>query len=277
MPQSRFNRDYKLVVQVSGGQSVEVVPPMRVSFSANKSVSGGLNKLTLNIYNLKTSNRLALVKDAEQRKHIPLSFSAGYNGELKLLFKGTVHRGTNSREGADFVTELECLDGGFDVLNSFTSKTVKGKARAVDSILGDMPNTSKGKLTTQQDLIRPKILVGSSAKLIDELVGDGETWYIDDEKLYIIKDDEVVSSFIPVVKASTGLLNTPSREQSKATFDTLMNPTLKIGGLCKLESVNAPHINGVYKIDSMGYTGDNYGAKWSQSVTGILTSGYKTL
>ena len=272
MPQSRFDRDFKLSVQVSAGRTIDIAPPLRVSFSANKSVSGGLNKLTLNIYNLKEATRLALVKDAEQAKRIPLSFSVGYNGELKLLFKGTVHRGSNSREGTDFVTELECLDGGFDLLTSFTSQTVKGKARAVDTILTDMANTGKGKLTSQQDLIRPKVLVGSSAKLIDELVGEGETWYIDDEKLYIVKDGEVTSSYTPVVNATTGLLNTPIREQSKVTFETLMNPTLKIGGLCDLRSTTAPHLDGVYKIDSIGYTGDNYGTKWAQSVTGILIS-----
>lgn len=277
MPQSRFDRDFKLTVQVSAGRTVEIAPPLRVSFSANKSVSGGLNKLTLNIFNLQESNRLALVKDAEQNTQIPLSFSVGYNSELKLLFKGTVHRGSNSREGTDLVTELECLDGGFDLLTSFTSQTVKGKARSVDSILADMPNTGKGKLTNQQELIRPKVLVGASSKLIDELIGDGETWYIDDEKLYIIKDDEVVSSYIPVVSAVTGLLNTPTREQSKVTFDTLMNPTLKIAGLCQLRSTTAPHLDGVYKIESIGYTGDNYGAKWSQSVTGILASNYTVL
>jgi len=277
VPLSRFNRDYELTVQVSTGQSVVVRPPMRLAFGGNKSVIGGLNKLTLSIYNLKQSNRLALVKDAEQQIRIPLSLSVGYVDGLQLLFKGTVHRGSNSREGPDMVAELECLDGGFDYLNSFTSETVRGKRRAIDTILGDMPDTGTGKITTQQDLIRPKVLVGASAKLIDDIVNEGETWYIDDEKLYIIKDDEVVSSFIPVVNSATGLLNTPTRDQSKITFDTLMNPTLKIGALCRLESSSAPHLDGIYKIDTMGYAGDNYGSKWGQQVTGILAAGYTVL
>lgn len=267
---SRFNRDYELTVN-----DVVVRSPLHVSFESNKSVSGGLNKLTVQIYNLKESNRLALAKDAEDpTKRIPIDFKVGYVGSLQTLFKGTVHRGLNTREGPDLVTELECLDGGFDFLNSFTAKTVRGKTRAVDAILGDMPNTGKGKITNQQQLIRPKVLIGSSARLIDELIGDDETWYIDDEKLYIIKDGEVTSSFIPVVNAESGLLNTPTRENSKITFDTLMNPTLKIGGLCNVISVTTPHLNGIYKIDSIGYTGDNYGSDWLQSVTGILTKAY---
>ncbi len=277
MAPSRFKRDYELTIQVSGAQAVIVRPPLRISYTGNKSVVGGLNKFTIRIYNLKPSNRLALTKDAEQIKRIPLSFRVGYEDTLQLLFKGTVHRGQNFREGADMVTELECLDGGFDFLNSFTAQTVKGGQRAVDAILGDMPNTGVGKITTRPVLIRPKVLVGASAKLIDQVVDEDESWYIDDEKLYIIKAGEVISSFIPVVRASTGLLNTPTREQSKITFDTLLNPTLKIAGLCRLISTSAPHLDGVYKIDTMGFAGDNYGAKWGQSITGLLAAGYTVL
>lgn len=274
---SRFDRDYELIVQVAQGRAVTVKPPMRVSFSVDKSVAGGLNKMTLQIFNLKESNRLAMTKDAEESKRIPLSFSVGYNGSLQLLFKGTIHRGENSREGPDLVTELECLDGGHDYLTSFTSKTVKDKRTAVNEILKDMPNTKRGKVSEQQAILRPKVLVGSSAKLIDTLLEDDQTWYIDNEQLYMVKNNEVISSYIPVVNAATGLLDTPTVEQSRVSFETLLNPTLRIAGLCELQSRNAPHLNGVYKIDSIGYQGDNYGKEWNQSVSCIRAGNYKVL
>lgn len=277
MVPSRFNRDYELTIQIGTDRAVVVRPPMRVSFGASKSIAGGLNRLTARVYNLQPSNRLALVKDAEQAKRIPISFRVGYKDTLQLLFKGTVHRGQNMREGPDHITELECLDGGYDYLNSFTAKTVKGKSRAVDAVLGDMPNTGRGKLTAQNALIRPRVLVGASGQLIDDLINDDETWYIDEEKLYILKDDEVVSSFIPVVNAATGLLDTPTREQSKVTFNSLMNPTLKIGALCALESTSAPHLNGVYRIETIGSDGDTHGEKWTQKITALLAQGYKVL
>lgn len=277
MAQSRFNRNFQLLVDVGGGRSVEVVPPMRIAFDAIKSVSGGLNKMTVRVYNLKESHRLALVKDAEQSKRIPVSLRVGYSDSLRVLFKGTVHTGENSREGADLVTTLECLDGGHALLTGFTSKTVKGKAQAITAVLDGLPEIGRGKIREQSPISRPRVLVGSSAKLIDTVLNDGETWFIDDEKLYILRGDEVVSSYIPTVNARTGLLNTPSREQSRITFDTLMNPSLKIGGLCDLESVSAPHLNGVYRIETIGYKGDNYGSDWSQKVTGILAQGYKVI
>lgn len=273
MSRSRFNRSYEL----TAGR-VTITPPRRIEFSANKSVDGGINRLTVRIYNLGESDRLALAKDTEDfSKVIPASLRAGYQGTMHLIFKGTVHRGLNYREGPNFITELEHLDGGYDFLNSFTSATVKGKQKAVDTLLADMPNTGRGKIRTQEPLLRPRVLVGQTAHLLDELLDDEETWYIDNEKLYVIRDDEVVSSYIPVVRADTGLLNTPTREYSKVTFETSMNPTLKIGGLCQLLSKFAPHLNGVYKIYSMGYVGDTHGGDWKQTVTAILAGGYEVL
>lgn len=275
-PPSRFNRDFELTVTVDGGQEVRVVPPMRISFSASKSVSGGLNKLTCRIYNLQPSNRLALTKDAEQIKVIPISLRVGYEGTTALIFKGTVFRGSNFREGPDIITELESLDGGAQVLGTFVSTTVRGKDRAVDAVR-TAAGLGRGKLTEQAPLVRPRVLVGSTARLLDDLLEDGATWYVDDEQLYMLKSDEVTTSFEPTVNAATGLLNTPAREQSKVTFDTLMNPTLRIGALCNLESQSAPHMNGLYRIIEMGYSGDNYGANWLMSCTGLPAGDYKVL
>jgi hypothetical protein len=273
---SRFNRNFELTVAVGGGQEVVITSPMRVSFSVDKSVAGGLNKMTCRIYNLKASNRNALVRDKEGRKIIPVRLRVGYEGTMALIFKGTVQRGLNFREGPDMVTELECLDGGAQVLGTFITATVRGKDRAIEEVRAQS-GLARGKITAQSAITRPRVLVGPTARVLDELLEDGATWYVDDEQLYILKDDEVMSSFIPLVSAATGLLNTPTREMSKTTFETLMNPTLRIGGLCQLESTSAPHMNGVYRITEMGYSGDVYGTDWSMSCTAMPAGSYRAL
>lgn len=265
----RFERDYLLSVVV-GKQIVDIAPPMRITFDAFKSIYGGLNKLTAQIYNMKESNRLILVKDAEQQKRIPFALQVGYKGLLTHIFKGTVFKGATKRSGADFITTLESLDGGFDFLNSFTSKTVSGKPAAIDAILKDMPNTKKGKITKQNLTSRPVVLVGNSGKLIQQQLGPNETYYIDDETLYIINKDEVRKTFVPIVSPETGLLNTPERENMRVTFATLMYPEIKIGGKCELKSTTAPHLNGFYRIESIKYSGDYFGTNWMQENTGTL-------
>lgn len=266
---NRKGRNYRLTIGIRNGEVV-VEPPLRVSFDAMKSIRGGLNKMTLQVWNLQEKNRLAIVKDAEQQTRIPFSLSVGYQDRLELIFKGTVHTGENQRQGPDLVTTLESLDGGFDFLNSFTSTTIRSGQRAVDAALQDMPNTQRGKITQRETLTRPKVLVGNSAQIIDDAIGPGETWYIEDEQLYVIRDNETISSFIPVVSAETGLISTPERKSREVTFQTLINPSVKIGRRVQLISATAPHLDGVYRIETINYKGDNYGDEWTQVCTGRL-------
>lgn len=271
---SRFDRSFKLIVEIDGGV-VTIEPPFKVVFDVVKSIAGGLNKATIQIYNMDQRKRLALTKDTEQVKRVPVSLAVGYAGSVETIFKGSLQRGSNRRDGADYVTELYCLDGGFDVANSFVNTVSEGDA--VGAILGAMPNTRRGKVTNQGELVRPKVLVGDAVTLLDDLVTDGQTWFIDNEALNLMKGDEVISSFIPVVSADTGLVNTPEREQSRVTFDTLMNPALKLAGLCNLRSKTAPHLDGVYRLETMTYSGDNYGQNWMQSCSGILQPKYTVI
>jgi hypothetical protein len=276
MTNPRFSRNYVLVITVDG-RNVVITPPMQIVFEVTKSIRGGLNKMNIQITNLSENKRLSLVKDAVQRKIMPVGLSVGYQDRIELIFKGTIHTGSNSRQGPDLLTSLECLDGGEDFLNSFTARTVEGGRRAIDAALEDMPNTETGKITDRPVLTRPKVLVGNSARLIDDTVGPGETWYIDNEQLYVIKDNEVTSGLKPVVSAATGLISTPTRDSKLVTFETLMNPSVKIGGLASLKSSTAPHLDGIYRIETISYGGDNYGDAWTQTCTGTLAAGTKTL
>lgn len=210
----RFLRDYQLTIGV-GSQAVVVVPPINITFSATKSTDVALNKLILKVWNLRQSNRLALVKDEEEDEYIPLELSVGYQGRMQLLFRGSVHKGEHQREGADFVNTIECLDGGKDALSSFTSVTVRGKDQAIRAALGDMPNTAEGAITKHAELVRPKVLVGNSARLITDMLDDDEAMFIDDEQLFVLRDDEVRSDLAPLVTARTGLMNTPQVSKGK--------------------------------------------------------------
>ncbi|EDR3746910.1 DUF4054 domain-containing protein [Salmonella enterica] len=195
---------------------------------------------------------------------------------------------------------------GHDYINAFTSRTVRGKDQVVDSVLQDMPNTKKGSVTKQQALIRPKVLVGSSSKILTDMLLPDESFFIKDERVHILKANEVTSGNIPVVNARSGLLNTPQatkisaqddggqkgqkptndpetdpggsnkekvdsstlapQSKGQIVFDTKLNPMLVIGGLCAIESVTNPALNGVYKIYQVETSGQNNGAAWYQKV-----------
>lgn len=272
---NRFIRDYELIITLTSGEVVKIIPEIRIQFEIEKSIRGGLNSCKLKIYNLSKDKQQKLIKDKEDGTvRLPFIMKAGYD-KLETLFKGTVFEASTTRSGSEFVTSIVSQDGGFDFLNSFTSKTVTNNKP--ENIIDDMPNTQVGKLTQKKELVRPKVLVGNSAKLIEDNLEDDETYYIDEEKLYIIKEDEVISSYIPLVQANTGLLNTPVRKNKEVIFSSLLNPAIKIGGLIELKSEYATHLNGIYKVVTVKYKGDNYASDWSQECTCTLAQDYKVI
>lgn len=299
-----FYRDYRLTVGI-GNQAVIIEPPITVSFKALETVDKkSLGKLSVSINGLKPSTRLQLLKSEDEEKYIPVRLEVGYDGKLRQVFQGSVKSGAVKREGAIHIVSLECEDGGHDYINAFTSRTVRGKDQVVDSVLQDMPNTKKGSVTKQQALIRPKVLVGSSSKILTDTLASDESFFIKDERVHIFKANEVTSGNIPVVNARSGLLNTPQATKISAqddggkkakmptnepdtdpagkkdtdsstlaksskgqiVFDTKLNPMLVIGGLCAVESVTNPALNGVYKIYQIETSGQNNGAAWYQKV-----------
>lgn len=273
----RFFRDFELVIQPESGPTVVVKPPQRIAFTCDKSITGGLNRLNLRIYNLNETNRLAIVKQPEERKRIPVVLRVGYEGNIETIFQGTVNKSSTDRNGPDFISSIEALDGGEDYFTGLTLQTVTSKQQAVDEILAALPNTQPGKLTELKEITRPKVLIGNPLKILPSLLQENETFYIDSEQLFIVKDNEVVQGYIPLVSARTGLLNTPQKENALITFETLMNAALKLGARCNVESTVAPYLNGVIKIQSMTYTGDSEGNEWKQAVTGIAAASFTEL
>lgn len=310
-----FYREYRLTVGI-GNQAVTIQPPITISFKALESVSKkSLGKLSVSINGLNPSTRLQLLKSEDEEKYIPVRLEVGYNGRLRQVFQGSVKSGAVKREGAIHIVSLECEDGGHDYINSFTSRTVHGKEQVVDSVLQDMPNTKKGSVTKQQALIRPKVLVGSSSKILTDTLAPDESFFIKDERVHILKANEVTSGNIPVVNARSGLLNTPQATKISAqddggkkaktptndpdtdpagkkdtdsstlaksskgqiVFDTKLNPMLVIGGLCAMESVMNPALNGVYKIYQIETSGQNNGPAWYQKVVCQPAGSYRVI
>ncbi|CAM7939426.1 Phage tail protein [Atlantibacter hermannii] len=310
-----FYRDYRLTVGIDN-QAVIIQPPITISFKALESVNKkSLGKLSISINGLKPSTRLQLVKAEDEQIYIPVRLEVGYDGKMRQVFQGSVKSGAVKREGAIHIVSLECEDGGHDYINAFTSRTVRGKEQVVDSVMQDMPNTKKGAVTKQQALIRPKVLVGSSSKIISDMLAQDEEFFIKDERLHILKSHEVTSGNIPVVNARSGLLNTPQATKISAqdeggkkakkptnepdtdpavkkdtdsstliksskgqiVFDTKLNPMLMIGGLCAIESVTNPALNGVYKIYQIETSGQTNGNAWYQKVVCQPAGNYRVI
>lgn len=293
----RFLRDYRLTIGI-GSQAVTILPPFRIRFSVDKSDKADLNKATIKIDGLNEDKRRRLVRDPDEKPkkekkgkdgeepkakptsnqnsgYFPVLLEIGYEGRLETIFRGSIDEAGSVRENdGQFVTTISAMDGGEDFLRGFVATSVTSKAAAVDAVLGTMPNTKKGKIGAQADISRPKVLVGNSMQTIQDMLDPDQRWFIDDERLNILGGNEVVSGYVPVVSAETGLINTPEADKKEVTINTFLNPSIKVGGLYQLISVTAPHRNGIYKCTLITYSGDFDGSDWYQRVTGEIAENY---
>lgn len=267
---NRFIRDYELVIGRNRQKGFVVKPPFNIVFSIEKTTEeSSVNTMKLNVFNLNSDNRLSIVKEEEDDNYLPILLKAGYQDDIEIVFKGSIKESAIQVNGPNVISFIECEDGGHDMTYSFTSKTVRDNKKVIDALVEDMPNTSIGKINQRRDFIRPKVLIGNTYQLLQDNIDPEERFYIDNEQVFVVKNNQSTSTFVPVVTAETGLKKTPEKNKNELTFETLLNPSLKIGQLCEIKSIFAPYVNGIYRINAISYKGDYDGDDWVQIVTCI--------
>lgn len=275
----RFNRDYKLFIRFSATDVIEIKPPIRVQFEGKKTIISDVNELKIKIFNLNGEHRNKLIKDKAQQggndKYLQVVFQAGYD-DLVDIFIGNIYESGSEKKGADYITTMTCKDGGYDFRNAFTSKTISKDVPVIDELLKDMKNTSKGKITSQPIRVRAKVMVGNTADLINENLQVNETFFIDNEKLNIIKDDELVDDFAVEVSSDTGLLNSPKKQETFIIAETLMNPAIKCGGQVLLKSTIL-QLDGLYRVDTIEFAGDFRAQDWKQTLYMRKSTNFKVI
>lgn len=283
----RYGRNYKLTINLSNTEAVEITPELRIIFSIEKKIPDIKKGKTttpsiasIAIYNLEPTKRNKLFKDDERtddqktkgtfiEDYFKVNLAIGYD-EIQTIFQGNVIEAGTERAGADFITKLSCGDGHYDFKNSFVSANVKGSQNdVVNKILETMTKTGKGAITPmEKEGIRGKILLGSSAKMLDEQVGYDKVWFIDNEKVNVLNEKNAIAGKIQVINSETGLLSTPTKKDKLVECTTLLNPYIKLGSIVKLESSQINR-NGFYRVDRIKYYGDFIGNDWSQDL-GLL-------
>jgi len=276
----RFGRDYKLLIRFSKDEVIEVLPPFRVAFDGEKSIFAGLNKISIDVYNLSPKNRDRIFKDKENRKeYFQVILSVGYeNTQNDIIFKGDIFQAYTEKKDNDYITKIICESGGFDYKNSFTSKTITNQSQVMDQLLNDMPNTQKGSIDINPVFIaRAKVLVGATSDILQQEIGLNQSWFIDDEKLFILKENQIIDSVAVVINADTGLLTVPTRANQLVEAQTIMNPAIRLGGLVQLVSEESKNLNGFYKVEVVKYKGDFRGNEWKQILSLRLNTDFEVV
>lgn len=260
----KLGRNYELKIETIGGQTLTIMLPFTIEIDITRNTLSSANVCQIRLYNLSELNRNQIFFNAfNQSKFRTILLKAGYGTNLSTIFTGNISQAWSVREGVDFITQIECYDGGFAFVNGNVEipfpagtpiKTV------ITTLMGQLPGITIGAVGNfSGTLSRGNTYSGNPAQILFELTGGA--FFIDNGKAYALQSDEYIPSIgtqaqpIVVVNESSGLLGTPILEQSIVRFEMLFEPSLNIGRLVSLISTTNPSLNGIYKITGVKHRG----------------------
>lgn len=270
----KFGRNYSLTIQVEEGnpEGIIIKPPFTLEFDINRNYLATVSNSAFRIYNLSEKNRSQIRKDLRDWGLLrQIAFKAGYGEKLTLAVAGNITQAFSVREGNNFITQVECFDGGFAfenaIVNTQYPEGTPQKTIAEDLVrsladygikkgaIGDIPGS----------ISRGNAYTGNTCNVLREITTGN--FFIDGGKANILGENEVIESTVFVINSSSGLLGTPTRENSLVNLTMLFEPRIDVGHLVKIESTTEKNFNGFYKVAGIKHKGII-----SESVSGTATT-----
>lgn len=294
-------RSYLLTVQTQSSEDSNgltqtpeyliVQPPFTIEFDITRNIATSANVCQIRIFNLSADNRNNLrfnIFNIYQYRSIQLragyslnppinantgifqlsqaQVQSGFGTNLPIIFQGNLTAGSSVREGVNFVTTLECFDGGFAFDTGITNTTFPGPNTPggdngtpvntiIQSLMTSLPNVTVGAIGSGYtgNIPRGRALNGNTVDLLRDYTGGG--FFIDTEKGYALGTNECLQGDMPLINSSAGLLGTPVLELNQLTFDMVFEPRIIPAQLIQLESSTDKNFNGFYKINSIKHRG----------------------
>lgn len=259
----KFDRNYRLRVQTElGGSFLDITLPFTIEFDITRNVLTSANICQVRVYNLSEDNRDLIRHNAHDiGNYKRLILEAGYGDNLAVIFKGNIRQAWSVREGTNFITQMECYDGGFAFVNGVVNLQVPSgttrKAELIAVATAGLPHVSVGAVGTLDGppLTRSNVHSGNTVDVLRQLTAGGA--FIDQERFNFLGTNEYIQSLSgdAVIDSRSGLLGTPILEQNKITFDMLLEPGLNPGHRVFLDSDTGAAFDGAHIIKGVKHRG----------------------
>ena len=237
-------------------------------------------------YNLDGNMEQRLIQEGSQ-----VELYAGYqNGNYGRIFSGMVFQPLRDRENVtDYKLTLHCVDDNF-VLSSdnfvkFTANAGQDQRTIIDMISKNadkpIPIGSISKAIGNKKLPRGKVVFGDPKKYFRQIAADNDGQFfmsdgqvVFDSAAYDLPEGEAI-----VVTPETGLIGTPQQIDFGCSYESLLDPRLKINPLMlvKLDMTmirqqkaiigdRPPTIldqDRIFTVRAVRHTGDTRGDDWT--------------
>lgn len=286
-------RQWKRRAQVVIGKkgSGLLVENLRIQFEVSKTVESAPNVAVIKIFNLNPANEAKIKNEFDE-----VILNAGYEGAMRLVFRGNIKHVYRYREKADYITEIEAGDGDKDYRNAVMNETLAAgttNAQLVDRAVGSFKGTggtTKGAVQiNDRARLRGKVISGNTRDVLHDVAREsGANWSIQDGQLVIVKTNAVLPDEAIVITAETGMLGAPEINDKGIAVKCLMNPQLRVNGAIKLDNngIKAKRQkaqalgkkqedqkepvrldpDGIYKVLKLTHKGDTRGQDWLSEI-----------
>lgn len=241
----QFLRQLKLVVSTNSGAGIDF-GSFWCSFTVKRGDFQTPNTLDARIYNVKQST----VNTIAKKEFTTVTLSAGYPGNVGLLFQGTIKQfRTGRRDQLDSYVDITAADS--DEAYNFAPISTTAPAGSVPDSIASLLQAAFAKVTKNQTitqgykpnfvpnkLIRGRVLYGMARDEARDFANQNQCkWSLQNGAVtYIPWVSYVAGGQIPVISVSTGLIGVPEQTQAGIQIKTLLNPSIKIGQLIRLDS-----------------------------------------
>nr|WP_314614261.1 hypothetical protein [uncultured Pseudomonas sp.] len=267
---------------------------LRIRFSVRRGTISTPNTADIRVYNVSA----ATAKKAQLKEFGRVVLQAGYAGNYGVIFDGTIKQVRRGRESqTDTYLDITAADGdsayNWSVINmslaagSTAQDHLKAAVQAMEGrgvTMGDSGTLSTNKLP------RGKVMFGLTRDVLDNLGRTQDvSWSIQDGKMTLIPNTAYLPGDAIVVNYQTGMVGLPEQTQNGVNVRMLLNPSVKIGRLLKLDNASiqqfrygvslydqanndiihnqiALSADGTYKTMVADHFGDTRGNEWYTDV-----------
>lgn len=261
----KFEREFNIEIETTVGKTSEtsgdfitITRPLTIEFNIVRNVLASENSASIKIFNLSKRIRNLIYKDRyDTVVYRQVILRAGYTKESPIIFAGSLRSGESYRQGTEFITDINALDGGLDMYKTVSSNTTAKGSTKIDAIKNQLNNFTNIKNLTIGDFPgtykRGRVFFGNTWDLL-KLESNNKA-FIDNQGLNILNDDEAKEGGIRVINSDAGLLDSPRRSKTMIVFKMLFEPRFIVGQELELISITNDIFNGIYKVAGINHAG----------------------
>lgn len=280
------------------------ITDLHIEFDIKKDNSKDPNKASITIYNL--GDEIVNYLSANQRESLAVLFHAGYDGDEKLIFQGTVEYVEDKFPEETRETKLILGDGTVNLTTAMSSRSYK-KGTAYNTILDDLISDlklPKGRIVSFNADTIPHAMsfTGTASQNLAMLARKtGSTFSVQDGNVFWTKEGSRFSSMMFEISEDGGMIGVPTPKQPQSAKKTKkktetkkkshkpkkqkehdiredvgMTVQVRLNGAILPEStvyLNTRYHKGFYKVADLRHTGGYESGDWMTELGLVETRG----